>query len=138
MTLLALCCCTLLTSCETGSGNPLWHYPEKTVYTDWRAIPGGAPASYRVVKHNYDQNWDSGDKPWDEVYHEIRNDGSKKLYITGLSSRHENARFVDLEQPGSFDLAIYPGQTARVNPDGNNNGSAGTSLWVSAKSWREE
>jgi hypothetical protein len=48
---------------------------------------------------------------------ELQNVSAQKLDIVGICTRYPQPSFVDLSQPGAFHLTLYPGQTATLIPD---------------------
>jgi hypothetical protein len=112
--LFSLICTALVlfaTGCETEvSDGPLW--------TAEKPLPGGAPGFWRIDSTH------QGDGYFDQI--RIRNTSSGKLHIVGLVTRLEPVSFVDLHQPGSFNLTLYPGQSTTVSPDGDGDAPPGT------------
>jgi len=49
---------------------------------------------------------------------DVYNRSPGKLHLVGLATRHKNIQFIDLSQPGAFEMTLYPGQTGRAQIDG--------------------
>lgn len=86
---------------------------------------------WRIYTHFYEYL-----EPEDTI--EIRNVSSQKLHLVGLATRHQFASFVDLRQPGSFNLTLYPGQRVGVSPDGNATRVGSGTYYVKIQDWAVE
>jgi hypothetical protein len=94
-------------------------------------VPKGAPAFWRI----YTDYFESGGG---EEWIEIRNASSQKLHIVGLATRVANASFVDLNQPGAFNLSLYPGERRRVDADRDSTFKPNTMYYLKIQDWAVE
>lgn len=96
---------------------------ENTVYSKWQtAYLNGQPTNlgWRIVT---DRSTREQNEVWigtvvatetlsEEDYNkvEIVNSGSNRVLAAGLVTYQQGANFVDLKQPGAFNVTLYPGQ----------------------------
>ncbi len=110
-----------LSSCETLDSDPPWYTDKYT--TDWKRLPLGCPGDSQM------RTTEEGGGGQSTIYADsfyIRNTSSEKIHIVGLVSYHSNANFIDLEQPGAFNLTLYPGEEKFAAwPDGERRRPAG-------------
>jgi hypothetical protein len=100
--LAGLAFCLASSACETTSsiGQASTHYI---------TFAGGA-FSWNIETSNYG-SWD-----YQTNYIHLRNNTVNKYRVIGVADS-VNAPYVDENQPGAFNIILYPGQTATLLPD---------------------
>lgn len=112
---------------------------------EWHPLPpsseGPPPGSFRVISGATTVQCSQLDYPdakarrTGKISVEISNTSSKALKLVGLATSTQSASFIDLKQPGAFELSLYPGKSAIVLPDPSVAPIEGHTVWVKIQAW---
>jgi hypothetical protein len=70
------------------------------------------------------------------VYVRIRNTSGSRLHVIGVVTRGQDSPYIDSNQPGAFDMHLYPGEEGTVFSGGN--GGADNTFYIRLKNWSVE